>query len=713
MAQTIAEMMVEIGADISQFEKSAKEVQKDMKGMGSSVSGIAKEMGKSVQGFSDTWSLMSQEMKQAYQESQAVLRPFKQDLLGIEHDYFKLAKGMKDYQGTNQDFMNEVAELGKRHKKVTEEMMKNNDFMKQSFIETVGTMVNRSGQSEKIAANFTKMNNPLYTVNNGLLNIGSNLERMARNGNASVLALKLLGPTANMKELNDMTMMINRGLMRMSMLALGMGIVFGIATVAVGKLAYALNEELKPATDEMSSVWKKVFEPLATVFGAVLLKIIEFTTWVGNLINKFNEAHPVLAAMIQSFGYLFLGLMVILSPLAIGIGLFGGLQAALSAVWLLIGPFVTGLLAVAGTAAIVAASIVAVGAVLYLLWTRTTWFKDAVITAWNSIKSAAVTVWNAIYNNAIKPAIEAIVTFVMSQVEKVRAFWDENGAMILQATKNVWNVIYNGVIKPIMTAILAVFKVLWPIIKALVVSTWNAIKLTIQGAINVVLGIIKFFSALFTGNWKALWEATKQILKGVVQFILGFVQLQFLGGIVKGVAAFGRTIFGSFKGIWSNVSSAFTSGASKVFGIVKGGLDKVVSFIKGLGDTFFNAGKGLIDMMAKGISNAASKVLSTVKDLAGKVRDFLPFSPAKTGPLSDLDKLDFGGPIADSIDKGLPKVKSLLNDMLTLSPIGITDDGSNGNTSNTKNYNVTVNGNEGNVAKQIVRELRRMEVLYG
>lgn len=570
MAQTIAEMLVEIGCDISDFERSSKEVQKDMKGMGSSVSGIAKEMGQSVQGFSDTWSLMSQEMKQAYQESQAVLRPFKQDLLGIEHDYFKLAKGMKDYQGTNQDFMNEVAELGKRHKKVTEEMMKNNDFMKQSFIETVGTMVNRSGQSEKIAANFTKMNNPLYTVNNGLLNIGSNLERMARNGNASVLALKLLGPTANMKELNDMTMMINRGLMRMSMLALGMGVVFGIATVAVGKLAYAINEDLKPATDEMSAVWKKVFEPLARVFGAVLLKIIEFTTWVGKLINKFNEAHPVLASMIQSFGYLFLGLMVILSPLAIGIGLFGGLQAAMSAVWLIIGPFVTGFLAVAGTAAIVAAAIVAVGAGLYLLWTKTTWFKDAVFAVWEAIKSGALYIWNAIYENAIKPAVEAIVKFVSEQLETIRQFWDENGAELLKLATDYFKAIWKY-IEMAMGIIKGIFQIVWPIISGIVQLAWGIISTATQTFMDIILGIIQVGMNLINGDWSGAWEAIEEIGENIMNNIIGFFEdidlwqigVDIIQGFINGIGS----MVGSVSKKVREIASLVPKGVKKLLDI--------------------------------------------------------------------------------------------------------------------------------------------------
>ena len=57
----------------------------------------------------------------------------------------------------------------------------------------------------------------------------------------------------------------------------------------------------------------------------------------------------------------------------------------------------------------------------------------------------------------------------------------------------------------------------------------------------------------------------------------------------------------------------------------------------------------------------AGAVADKVSSVVSKVRDFLPFSPAKVGPLSDLDKLDFGGPISDSIDKAFPKVSAQMN----------------------------------------------------
>lgn len=124
------------------------------------------------------------------------------------------------------------------------------------------------------------------------------------------------------------------------------------------------------------------------------------------------------------------------------------------------------------------------------------------------------------------------------------------------------------------------------------------------------------------------------------------------------------------KDTWNKIKSAVSEGAQAAYKAVSDKFNEIVSFLKGLGSTFFNAGKGLVDQMAKGIKAAAGKVLKEMKDLAAKARDFLPFSPAKTGPLSDIGKLNFGGPIADSIARAKSLVRTSLGDLLTVPEIG-------------------------------------------
>ncbi|MED1302916.1 tail length tape measure protein [Bacillus pacificus] len=676
---------------------------------------------------------------------------------------------------------------------------------------------------------------------------------MANAGNASVLALKMLGPTASMKDLQNMTMMITQGLMRFQMVALAAAVTAGLFYAALFKAAKGpspadvlkeqtkamdeyrdavmkrteeimtawglfekvtikppdssqlisnlegqvtamrnwkdnladiaehagsefanylsqmgpkaaaevqtlanmtgpeldkyvqlwreklnlsrtqaeveleglrqatmqkikeLQDTLTPlgiAWEKMSGAFAEAVKPMVEAFGMLMTPLVNLATKFFKLVAKFNEAHPTIALITQAIIMLVPALTLILSPLAIGIGLWNGMLAAWSSIWMLISPLITGLAAMSATVWVVAAAIVGLVAGLIYLWNTSEGFRNAILTAWEAIKSATQVVWNFIMNSILIPIWNALVSYVQEITAKITHFWNENGSMIMEATKNVWNVI-KGVIQTVMPIIVSIMEVLWLIIKEIVIGTWEAIKNVINGALNIIMGIVKFFSALFTGDWGKLWEAVKQIWNGALELLWGWLQLWGAGRILKWLGKFAGDIvkpfvkfWGDIKRVWNDALaeiyvffgsklekiSAFTSSwggmiknffgeiwssivngvSSKLEGVVTGVemiLNKVVRFVTGLGQTFFNAGRGLIEMMAKGIKSAASWVTDAVGDLAQKARDFLPFSPAKTGPLSDLDHLDFGGPITDSIKLAFPQVSGLMSDLLDLPPI--------------------------------------------
>lgn len=663
---TIAELAVQIGADTSDFEQGVKGMQDDIKALGSDMRTMADSMGESASDMREDWRYMSDEMKNAYREAAKEMEPFKKKQQEIEFGFFKMAQGMDTYTGSTAQFMSELQKMGAEHKKLTDDMLKNDGLARASMLENVATIMNMSGQSEKIAANYDRMRNPIYQVNNGLLAMTQRLEANARAGQASVLALKMLGPTANMKQLSDMTTMINRGLMRQQMVMMAAAVASYFLYGALHKAAMQ-NQEYANALNTMLSTLRQAFQPMVDVFTTLMIHVYNFITYIGQMIIAFNEAHPLLAKMIQGFIMLLPALFLLLSPLAIGIGLVNGLSASFAALWAVISPLVVGLATVAGTIAVIAAVLVAVGAALYLLWNKTDWFKSAVLDAWEAIKTGTKAAWDAILK-FIEPALEAIKAFVQDKMNQVKQFWAENGEQIKQAAQNVWNAIAT-VIKVVLAAIMVVMQAVWPAIKALILMTWEAIKQIINGALDIILGIVKLFATVFTGDWSGAWDAIKQITTGAIDLIIGLMELQFFRGIIKGITNVAKGMATGFKNAWTKVHEAFTSGISKVTTTLKAGMDNVINFVKGLGTSFYNAGKGLVEMMAKGISAAIGAVTSAVSKVAQAARDFLPFSPAKVGPLDDLDRLDFGGPMTDSLKRAVPMVKDMMADLLTLPSI--------------------------------------------
>jgi len=124
------------------------------------------------------------------------------------------------------------------------------------------------------------------------------------------------------------------------------------------------------------------------------------------------------------------------------------------------------------------------------------------------------------------------------------------------------------------------------------------------------------------------------------------------------------------------LAESLTGGITRALGALAGNIrsamNQALSIVTGLGKSFFDAGRSLIASIASGIASAAARVVDSVKGVVARVRSFLPFSPAKEGPLKDLDKLDFSGPLIESIKNAIPKAERMLGSLLEVSLPALT-----------------------------------------
>lgn len=381
--------------------------------------------------------------------------------------------------------------------------------------------------------------------------------------------------------------------------------------IETDKKVKELQDSLTPlglALEPLKQVWAEAIQPMVDAFTKVAVPIVNFLTLIGEMIVKFNEAHPTMALIIQGILMLIPILTLLLSPLAIGIGLFGGLQAAMSAVWVFIGPLITGLLAMVGTVLLVAAALVGLVWGINHLWKTNETFRNGVISAWNAIKAAAVAVWGFI-KPYIMQAIEAVVGFVREKMSQLKTFWDQNGAQILQAGKNVWNII-SAVIQTAMNVIWAIMKVVWPIVLELIKSVWNNIKGVIDGALNIIMGLVKVFSGLFTLNFKTLWEGIKQIFFGAIQLVWNWINLLFVGRILGA----GKLLFSGLKSIvttlWSTLKNLFINGVNTVKNFTSNGFLRLK-----------NEALHFLVKLQTGTLDIFGKIVKGAKDLPGKIGD--------------------------------------------------------------------------------------------
>ena len=349
--------------------------------------------------------------------------------------------------------------------------------------------------------------------------------------------------------------------------------------------------------------------------------LVKVTEWF----NKLSPATKEIIAYIAAATMVLTGLVAIVALATVGMGFLAAAE------WAVILPILGIIAAVVAVIAI----FVALGMWLNKLYQQNETFRNAVNSVWSTIKNVIMTVvaiivpvvlslWNTMKTGLlqawaiVKPALMQLWNFIHTIFKQIGAFINENlGAIkivfgtifkIITTIVNVALVAIWGIVKGILNGILTTFRVVLTAVEFVVMSVFTAVRFVVKTALDLIAGIIRTVMAVIKGDWSGAWNTIKETLSNV--------------------------------------------------------FDNIKNLITGFKTVFLNAGKGFINALIDGIKSGVTNLTDTVKGVANKIREFLPFSPAKVGPLSDLDKLDFAGPISKAIKGGVPDVQVSMNSML-------------------------------------------------
>ncbi|MDA2508275.1 carbamoyl-phosphate synthase large subunit [Bacillus cereus] len=324
---------------------------------GDEIGGLMGEMGSSFRHMSQEAQNMMFEMQQGFHAQKMAMLPFMEDQIRATHGFYKMAQGSKDFQGTNQEFINQANEIGRAMKASQDAQINANRLAMMGMLETIGAMNAMSSLASKTTKNLDQMKNPLYNTARPALALVDNLDRVARSGSAAQIALELHGPQASMKTLTDEAMRLNSVMMGMPILALGVGMSMLFMYGALHKANMEMEPKYAEAFTNMMEKLTKALEPMRQAFTAVMVPIYNFIAKMAELTIAFNEAHPVMARFIQGTIMLVPALMALMLPLALGVGYFRGLRAILFALRPLIMPVATAFATLSTPVWIVAAAI--------------------------------------------------------------------------------------------------------------------------------------------------------------------------------------------------------------------------------------------------------------------------------------------------------------------------------------------------------------------
>lgn len=199
---------------------------------------------------------------------------------------------------------------------------------------------------------------------------------------------------------------------------------------------------------------------------------------------------------------------------------------------------------------------------------------------------------------------------------------------------------------------------------------WEKIWKGITGTVgNAIVGIIKYVENL----WKTMFKYFSSMNKNIgdelcPQFVKNVKDVfKKLPGAIEEVKKlfYGvKTIFGQMKVSLPPIIAGFINSIlTKIKGMASGALRFTKNFtsaskelakalLDGLKQTnFYQAGQNIIKSIIKGLKSYLKDLKATAGQIGTAIRNYLPFSPAKEGPLKDLDRLNFGGPIIKSLNK--------------------------------------------------------------
>lgn len=262
-----------------------------------------------------------------------------------------------------------------------------------------------------------------------------------------------------------------------------------------------------------------------------------------------------------------------------------------------------------------------IGAIIYLMGGFDN-FKAKVaeiwgytVQAWNNIWAVLkpiltqmwanmVATWNAIVA-AVMPVLNTIWTGILNVFNAIQSFWNQWGSTITA----FWSILWAGIVgyagaylQGLWTLIVNVFNVIITVVK----GVWGVIAGIIQTAWSIITGIFSVSLNLLSGNWEGAWKAMLDMLTGVK--------------------------------------------------------DGIVNFFGGLKTLFWDSGKAIIQTLTDGIKSMVDAPVAAIKSVLEKVREYLPFSDAKRGPLSELTYS--GGAIMTTLATGVSNKAGTLHNAM-------------------------------------------------
>ncbi|MDX8291416.1 replication protein [Metabacillus indicus] len=464
----------------------------------------------------------------------------------------------------------------------------------------------------------------------------------------------------------------------------------GVATAAdkTAQNTRGLQEQMDTLDADPMVQMKTAVSDLMLALAPVLTVVASMISKVAEWISKNPELAAAIVAVTTAVGVLAAGLLA-LAPIFAGITTAAGL----------LGISVGALVGIVAGVVVAIGALVAAGVWLYQNWDTV---KEKAILIWEAVKTYFSLTWENIVTTAIAAwtaftswfsqmwtsMLTGITTFLTSMITWFSQAWTS----VIKSTT------------AFLTSIATWLSQTWTnMLTSTTTFLINIAKWFSQTWTNMISATKSFLTSIltfFTNTWTNVRTKTQEVWNGIQTSIFSVWDSIKTGAYQKFDAVRStiqqamNNVKSTVTSIWSSIRSTITNAASGIVSSVSGKFSETVSTIRSkmnqAWDTvrsamsniksafnidLYASGKAIIQSAIDGLSAMKGKILRKVEDIVGAVRDFWPFSPAKRGPLSDIHRMDFAGPIGDSIENArhpLERAMSSLASRVSNSMAGMT-----------------------------------------
>lgn len=253
--------------------------------------------------------------------------------------------------------------------------------------------------------------------------------------------------------------------------------------------------------------------------------------------------------------------------------------------------------------------------------------------------------------------IEGIITILPVLIESIMMVIDsllmvivENLPLIIGAGIQILMALIDGIISIVPALLSAGADLLLALVDVFISLLPQLINAGVQILLALIDGIISIVPQLLAAGIQLIIQLLGAIL-GMLPDLLSAGKDLILA-LIDGILSLIGDILSAGKDLIDSLLTGITNMFNNLLSAGKEVAQQVVDGVMGMASEFLDAGANIVSSIADGISGAVGKVTSAIGSVTGKIRDFLPFSPAKEGALTDIMDIQLVQSVAEAIRKG-------------------------------------------------------------